>query len=98
MVPLTSLLDDSRLSVTDAQRSAVSEILSLSPEQFDRIAEELLKTLRQDRPRAGVLALLGVRGAGKSTVGARVASVLGIPFVEPRSSPFMAKLIIERWN
>src|SRR5687768_12371544 len=32
--------------------------------------------------RSGVLALLGLRGAGKSTIGARAAKALGIPFVE----------------
>ena len=32
--------------------------------------------------RSGVVALLGVRGAGKSTIGPRLARRLGVPFVE----------------
>ncbi|CAN5921769.1 helix-turn-helix transcriptional regulator [soil metagenome] len=31
---------------------------------------------------AGVIALVGLRGAGKSSIGASVASLLGVPFVE----------------
>lgn len=35
-----------------------------------------------EEPEAGVVALLGLRGAGKSTVGALVARRLAVPFVE----------------
>jgi XRE family aerobic/anaerobic benzoate catabolism transcriptional regulator len=38
--------------------------------------------LRPGRERNGVVTLVGMRGAGKSTVGPILASVLGIPFVE----------------
>jgi len=33
-------------------------------------------------PRGPIVALLGLRGAGKSTIGARLAAGLGVPFVE----------------
>lgn len=40
-------------------------------------------TSHERAPRAvGVIALLGLRGAGKSTLGARAAKALGVPFVE----------------
>ena len=38
--------------------------------------------LRAPRPRGPVIALTGLRGAGKSTIGALVAASLRIPFVE----------------
>lgn len=37
---------------------------------------------RADEAQSGVVALLGVRGAGKSTLGARIARKLKVPFVE----------------
>ena len=42
------------------------------------------RLLRDDEraPRAGRIALLGLRGAGKSTLGAKLAQSLGAPFVE----------------
>jgi XRE family transcriptional regulator, aerobic/anaerobic benzoate catabolism transcriptional regulator len=81
-VPLTGLLDGSTTEVSDEQRSLASEILALSPERFDRLSDALVKTLGEETSRGGVLSLLGVRGAGKSSVGARAAEILSIPFVE----------------
>ena len=37
---------------------------------------------RSAEARPGVIALLGLRGAGKSTIGKRLAKKLGVPFVE----------------
>ena len=42
----------------------------------------LLRAPRPVRPRRPHVALLGLRGAGKSTIGARLARDLGLPFVE----------------
>ncbi len=38
--------------------------------------------VREDAPQERCIALLGLRGAGKSTLGAKLAQSLGIPFVE----------------
>lgn len=38
--------------------------------------------LRAPRPRGPIVALVGMRGAGKSTVGPPLAGALGLPFVE----------------
>ncbi len=38
--------------------------------------------IRPDRPRSGVIALVGMRGAGKSTVGPLLAERLAVPFIE----------------
>jgi XRE family aerobic/anaerobic benzoate catabolism transcriptional regulator len=36
----------------------------------------------EDSPRAGRIALVGLRGAGKSTLGEKLARALGVPFIE----------------
>ena len=38
--------------------------------------------VREEAPREKPIALLGLRGAGKSTLGAKLAESLGVPFVE----------------
>ena len=38
--------------------------------------------VREDAPREKPIALLGLRGAGKTTLGAKLAESLGVPFVE----------------
>ncbi len=48
---------------------------------LDTTPAELLAGLSPD-PRRKALALLGVRGAGKSTVGGEAARRLGVPFIE----------------
>ena len=79
---LDSLIDDSEVTASESQRAIAAEILAKGPAAFEGIADDLQRVLRERRPRGGVLALLGVRGAGKSTVGARVANELNVPFVE----------------
>jgi len=51
-----------------------------SPEEFARSVEAVELALGAPRPRA--VALLGLRGAGKSTLGPRLAAALGLEFVE----------------
>ncbi len=41
-----------------------------------------LESLVRESPRKELVALLGLRGAGKSTLGAKLAQSLGVPFVE----------------
>jgi len=43
---------------------------------------DLLETEKPENLRAGRIALIGLRGAGKSTLGRRAAAHLGLPFVE----------------
>src|SRR5256885_5389033 len=45
-------------------------------------AGELLFSAQHERADRRVVALVGLRGAGKSTIGAALASRLGVPFVE----------------
>ena len=52
--------------------AALAEALDARPEDL----------LRFDAPGAGVIALVGLRGAGKSTVGPLLARRLSLPFVE----------------
>lgn len=53
-------------------------------EALETTGAELLREAgeRKAPPKAEVIALLGLRGAGKSTIGAAVARKLGVPFVE----------------
>ena len=50
-------------------------------EQRRRVME-ILETDRPESTRAGRIALIGLRGAGKSTLGRLAAAELGLPFVE----------------
>ncbi len=55
----------------------------LRPQQLARLRSQLVReydTGRSDRP--GRMALVGLRGAGKSTLGARLAAQFNVPFVE----------------
>jgi XRE family aerobic/anaerobic benzoate catabolism transcriptional regulator len=63
---------------------SVARLLDIAEALGTKPADLLAAAL--DRPAAshkrGVIALLGLRGAGKSTLGARAAKALGVPFVE----------------
>ena len=60
-------------NISVARLCDVAEALGTTP-------SSLLEGVRPSRPR--VVALLGLRGAGKSTIGPRVAESLGVRFVE----------------
>ncbi|MCO5167319.1 MAG: helix-turn-helix domain-containing protein [Planctomycetes bacterium] len=51
-----------------------------APEELERCVDAVEAALGQARRRG--VALLGLRGAGKSTLGPRLAAALGVPFVE----------------
>jgi XRE family aerobic/anaerobic benzoate catabolism transcriptional regulator len=51
-------------------------------EALETSAADLLAARTAPAPSKGIVALLGLRGAGKSTVGAAAAKKLGVPFVE----------------
>jgi len=59
----------------------IMQFLGTLPEAHIAAAHRLLQT-RFGTPRQRRVALLGLRGAGKSTLGAKLAQVLGAPFVE----------------
>lgn len=58
------------------------QLALLSPQSFGEVSEWVDREVERGGDEAGIVALLGVRGAGKSTVGRRVAARLGVEFVE----------------
>ncbi len=54
----------------------------LTPAELARARELIAGEFGQARKRAGLVALIGLRGGGKSTLGAAVAQRLGVPFIE----------------
>lgn len=54
----------------------------LSPEQLDEARALLARRFGADADRRGRIALIGLRGAGKSTLGAALAKRLKLPFVQ----------------
>ena len=76
--PLESLVADP--VVGDIKQAIYSVLRGRSPDDLRRALGMLEQLLDVDRPRA--VALLGLRGAGKSSVGPAIAEVLGLRFVE----------------
>lgn len=68
-------LEAGRGNISLGRFADVSEALGTSP-------AELLAGASPRADGTGVVALLGVRGAGKSTIGAKVATEFGVPFIE----------------
>lgn len=69
-IPLTTLVSD--------EDPLVTELRVATPEQRNKVADALMPSQRH----GGRIALIGLRGAGKSTLGALAAKRLGLPFVE----------------
>ena len=63
---------------------AIELLRRLGPEQLSEARTLLLKTFGDTdaAARSGRIALIGLRGAGKSTLGTALAERLGVPFVE----------------
>lgn len=81
-LPLSRLVDDAPLS---PEMSLVRQFLSrLSPAQLADAYTSLTEWFAADayRSRSGRIALVGLRGAGKTTLGAALAKVLDVPFFE----------------
>ncbi|HEY1695210.1 MAG TPA: shikimate kinase [Polyangiaceae bacterium] len=68
-------LEQGEGNISVARLQDVAEALGTS-------AGELLSTRAAVEPSAGIVALLGLRGAGKSTLGPEVAHRFGVPFFE----------------
>ena len=60
---------------------ALTRLASLA-RALDAPLEALVADLPGEAPDCGVIALIGLRGAGKSTLGPALAARLGLPFVE----------------
>lgn len=68
-------------AVSKAPRGEIDQLLAgRSPDELAEVAQWLRQ--RFGAAARALVALLGVRGAGKSAVGKRVAEQLGLPFVE----------------
>jgi XRE family transcriptional regulator, aerobic/anaerobic benzoate catabolism transcriptional regulator len=71
------------LAQLEAGRGNISVLLLRKVALAMQVAVESLVREEHDRePARRRIALLGLRGAGKSTLGARLAASLGVPFVE----------------
>jgi XRE family transcriptional regulator, aerobic/anaerobic benzoate catabolism transcriptional regulator len=82
-VPLASLVSDA--PEPSADLAAATEVLNrLGPERLVEARALLVKTFGEADAagRAGRIALIGLRGAGKTTLGAALAEHLGVPFIE----------------
>jgi XRE family transcriptional regulator, aerobic/anaerobic benzoate catabolism transcriptional regulator len=78
------LLEGGRANVSVTKLSDIARALGTTAADLlsDRPFEPAAPALAATPPHRRVVALLGLRGAGKSTVGAAVARRLGLPFVE----------------
>ena len=63
----------------------VAELFRASTAEVKNQVREVLSPLPPANLRAGRICLIGLRGAGKSSLGARVSGELGMPFVELNS-------------
>jgi len=73
---LLDLLEDTR---SESHRALHHMVDQLSPQSCERLREMVLKELKSSPKK---VALLGLRGAGKSSVGPLLADALGAEFVE----------------
>lgn len=76
------LIVDSRVS--PLAETIIGAIRNMSSEQLLTVHRQLRNTLAQgdDSVRSHRIALIGLRGAGKSTLGALLAKQQGVPFIE----------------
>lgn len=68
-----------RLGIPDQRIAAL--VQSLSPRQSDEVVEILRRYVEGHRRAVNGVALIGLRGAGKTTLGTRLADALDLPFV-----------------
>jgi XRE family aerobic/anaerobic benzoate catabolism transcriptional regulator len=75
-------LPPSDLLADRADTTATTLLATLPPHQQDEAASLLTRAFPVPPGRATRIALIGLRGAGKSTLGRRLASARGVPFHE----------------
>jgi XRE family aerobic/anaerobic benzoate catabolism transcriptional regulator len=77
------ILISSSAPVNAESRLLLGLLASLTSSDRHRFKDQLLKELRNSPvSRSFRIALIGLRGAGKTTVGQRLSNILSIPFVE----------------
>src|ERR1700694_275071 len=79
---LASGVSERYLALLESGRGNVSVLLLRKIARAMGVAVEQLVREEPGAPRAGRIALIGLRGAGKSTLGERLAQSLGLPFIE----------------
>ncbi|MDP3661008.1 helix-turn-helix transcriptional regulator [Phenylobacterium sp.] len=81
--PVERLVSD-RAEPVDALSSTLDLLRSLGPEQLDQARQSLLRQFGRADPQArrARIALVGLRGAGKSSLGASLAQRRGVAFIE----------------
>ena len=75
-------LEAGKANVSILRLTEVARATGTSASALLTIAERGSEPREETKQGLGLIALLGLRGAGKSTIGARAASALGVPFVE----------------
>ena len=79
----TSGVSERYLAQLEAGQGNISVLLLRKVAQAMHVAvESLVRETADQNPARRRIALLGLRGAGKSTLGAKLAAALGVPFVE----------------
>lgn len=79
-VKIDALLADAVTPDQDAQR--VAALYAAAPSHLQQQVIDLLGPQNPDALRAGRICLVGLRGAGKSTLGRMAGAAINIPFVE----------------
>ncbi|MGB0505958.1 MAG: helix-turn-helix transcriptional regulator [Pikeienuella sp.] len=79
-LPIEWLLSDGGSQTSEAQQ--VAELFSKADQPVKDSVLQALNAKPQLSTRANRICLIGLRGAGKSTLGEQAAQALGIPFVE----------------
>ena len=80
-VELPRLLSGANAAVPGHLKGLIRKLTTLGPDALERVNAVVEEEVSESRVNS-VVALLGVRGAGKSTVGRRLAALLGVEFVE----------------
>lgn len=79
-MPIEALVAQQISVDSDAQR--VAHLFERAPKDVRETIKALLRTVKPVCPRKGRVCLIGLRGAGKTTLGQRTAGVLNLPFIE----------------
>jgi XRE family aerobic/anaerobic benzoate catabolism transcriptional regulator len=80
-VPLVELVDDRDDAPVELEL-IVERLRGLAPETLSEVHRMLLARFGDGAGRLGRIALIGLRGAGKSTLGQALAQQLALPFVQ----------------